>query len=71
MLELIEKQRSFHFEKIVELAENRIHAIFLFLNMLELIQQKYLTITMGEGMNNFILEFNESRQELIAEAQNW
>ena len=30
ILELIEKKRTFHFEKIFELCENRIHAIFLF-----------------------------------------
>ena len=63
VLELIERNRSLQFEKIIGLCENRLHAIFLFLNMLELIQQKYLTITMGEGMNNFILEFNENRVE--------
>ncbi|MEP6595002.1 MAG: ScpA family protein [Ginsengibacter sp.] len=63
MLKLIEKERSLPFEKIFEVCENRIHAIFLFLNMLELIQQSYLTILTGQGRNNFILEFNESRQE--------
>ena len=63
MLKLIEKERSLPFEKIFELCENRIHAIFLFLNMLELIQQRYLTILTGRGRNNFILEFNESRKE--------
>jgi segregation and condensation protein A len=63
MLKLIEKERSLPFEKIFELCENRIHAIFLFLNMLELIQQRYLTVLTGQGRNNFILEFNESRKE--------
>jgi segregation and condensation protein A len=51
------------FEKIFEICENRIHAIFLFLNMLELIQQKYLTIITGQGRNNFTLQFNENLQE--------
>ena len=63
MLNLIEKERSLPFEKIFEICENRIHAIFLFLNMLELIQQRYLTILTGQGRNNFILEFNENRKE--------
>jgi len=31
--------------------------------MLELIQGKYITILTGKGINNFILEFNENRQE--------
>jgi segregation and condensation protein A len=63
MLKLIEKERSLPFEKIFEICENRIHAIFLFLNMLELIQQKYLTIITSQGRNNFIVEFNETRKE--------
>jgi segregation and condensation protein A len=63
MLKLIKKERSLPFEKIFAECENRIHAIFLFLNTLELIQQRYLTIIMGQGRNNFILEFNENRQQ--------
>ena len=62
MLDLTEKERTLSFEKVFEICENRIHAIFLFLNMLELIQQKYLNIIMGTGMNNFIIEFNETRE---------
>lgn len=65
MLELMEKQRSFNFEKIFEFCENRIHAIFLFLNILELIQGRYINIITGKGMNNFILEFNEAREESV------
>jgi segregation and condensation protein A len=65
MLDLLKKERSIPFEKIFEICENRIHAIFLFLNMLELIQGKYLTILMGEGRNNFILEFNENREDEV------
>ena len=62
MLELTEKERTLSFEKIFEICENRIHAIFLFLNMLELIQQKYINILIGSGINNFILEYNENRE---------
>lgn len=65
VLDLLKKEHSIPFERIFELCENRIHAIFLFLNMLELIQGKYLTILMGEGRNNFILEFNENREEEV------
>jgi segregation and condensation protein A len=63
MLGLLKAERTLAFEKIFEICENRIHAIFLFLNMLELIQGKYLMIIMGEGRNNFILEYNENREE--------
>lgn len=63
MLTLVSSEKIISFEKIFEPCENRIHAIFLFLSLLELVQQKYMTIMVGEGKNNFILEFNESRQE--------
>ncbi len=63
MLEMVKKERSISFEKIFEICENRIHAIFLFLNMLELIQQKYFSIITRQGRNNFILEFNENKRE--------
>lgn len=63
MLDLLKKERSISFEKIFDLAENRIHAIFLFLNMLELIQGKYFTILISEGWNNFVVEYNENREE--------
>jgi segregation and condensation protein A len=61
MLGLAEEEKILSFEKIFAVCENRIHAIFIFLSLLELVQQKYMHILTGEGMNNFILEFNESR----------
>lgn len=60
VFELVKAHKSISFEKIFDICENRIHALFLFLNMLELVQQKFLTILTGEGLNNFILEFNEA-----------
>lgn len=60
VFELVKAHKSISFERIFDVCENRIHALFLFLNMLELIQQKFLSIMIGEGMNNFILEFNEA-----------
>jgi segregation and condensation protein A len=63
MLNLVQQQKTVSFEKVFELCENRIHAIFLFLSLLELVQLKYMTILSGEGRNNFILEWNEERQE--------
>ncbi len=61
LLELLSKEKHVSFEQIFEISENRIHAIFLFLNMLELVQQNYLNIILGTGTNNFILDFNENR----------
>jgi segregation and condensation protein A len=31
--------------------------------MLELIQARYMSIMVGEGRNNFIIEWNEEREE--------
>ena len=65
MLDMATKEKTLSFERIFEVCENRIHAIFIFLNMLELVQQKYLQIIIGEGRNNFIIEFNETREEEV------
>jgi segregation and condensation protein A len=63
MLTISQKEKTLSFEKIFDICENRIHAIFIFLNMLELVQQKYMSIIIGEGRNNFIIEYNEHREE--------
>jgi segregation and condensation protein A len=60
MLSLAMKERTVSFEKIFEECENRVHAIFLFLSLLELVQQHYLSIMIGEGKNNFIIEYDEA-----------
>ena len=69
MLELLKTERTLSFEKLFDVCEDRIHAIFLFLNMLELIQQKYILIITGEGINNFIIEYNEERVEDVIPVQ--
>ena len=63
MLDLCSREKTISFERIFEVCEDRIHAIFIFLNMLELVQQKFLQILIGEGRNNFIIEYNENREE--------
>jgi segregation and condensation protein A len=68
MLKLVQEDKTVSFEKIFQKAENRVHAIFLFLSLLELVQQKYMKIMIGEGKNNFILEYNDP-DERLAELQ--
>ena len=63
MLDTCKKEKTVSFEKIFDVCENRIHAIFLFLSLLELVQQKYMMLVSGEGRNNFIIEYNENREE--------
>lgn len=65
LMEEMKEKRKASFEAIYNVCENRIQAIFTFLAMLELIQQKYMTLLVGTGRNNFILEWNENRQEDI------
>lgn len=64
MLSLAQQEKTVSFEKIFERTENRVHAIFLFLSLLELVQQKFMKIIIGEGKNNFIIEYNEPENRL-------
>jgi segregation and condensation protein A len=64
MLVLAREEKTIAFERIFEEAENRVHAIFLFLSLLELVQQKFLKIIIGEGKNNFIIEYNEPENRI-------
>jgi segregation and condensation protein A len=64
MLGLAQREKIISFEKIFDECENRVHAIFLFLSLLELVQQKFLKIIIGEGRNNFIIEYNAPENRL-------
>ncbi|HLO81115.1 MAG TPA: segregation/condensation protein A [Chitinophagaceae bacterium] len=61
MMATSKRERTMAFEKIFDICHDRIHAIFLFLTVLELAQQQYLKILTGEGLNNFIIEYNEEQ----------
>jgi segregation and condensation protein A len=63
VLRVTNKHKTVSFEKVFEKCEDKIHALFLFLSMLELIQLHYMTIMIGEGKNNFIIEWNDNREE--------
>ncbi len=63
IVDFVQHERSMSFERIFDICENRIHAIFMFLSMLELVQQQYFNIIIGEGRNNFIVEWNDDREE--------
>lgn len=62
----LKEQKRVPFEIMFASCENRIHAIFTFLAMLELIQQKYLAILIGTGRNNFIVEWNSEGENPTA-----
>ncbi len=63
------KAKTLSFEKIFDDCENRVHAIFTFLSMLELVQGNFLKIVIGEGKNNFLIEYVDP-EERLAESVN-
>ena len=67
IISMAQSIRTLSFEKFFEKVENRVHGIFLFLSMLELVQAKFLRILIGEGRNNFIVEYNEVQEGLTDE----
>jgi segregation and condensation protein A len=67
MIAMAQRERTLSFEKIFETTENRVHAIFTFLSVLELVQGRYLRILIGEGRNNFLVEYNETEEGLTDE----
>ena len=68
MLTFVQKEKTVAFEKVFENCEDKIHAIFLFLSILELTQQKFMKMMVGEGRNNFIVEWNDNRESDLADA---
>jgi segregation and condensation protein A len=66
VLKLASREKTVSFEKVFEKCNDRIQAIFFFLSMLELIQLDYMSIIVGEGRNNFIVEWNDNRVETEA-----
>jgi segregation and condensation protein A len=63
MMHTCRSEKTVSFERVFEICDNRIHAIFLFLSLLELVQMRYMSLLTGEGRNNFIIEWNENREE--------
>lgn len=59
VLEIAQKDKNISFEKLFVHIESRVQAIFMFLSILELVQQNFLKIVIGEGKNNFILDYVE------------
>lgn len=53
ILTKMKKGKKVDFKNIFEGLENRIHAIVTFLSLLELLNVQKVTVTQGEGINNF------------------
>lgn len=63
LIDYIKTNTRVAFETIFAQCENRIHAIFTFLSMLELVQLNYMGLMIGSGRNNFIIEWNPDAPE--------
>lgn len=59
-LDKIRMEQNVSFERLFHECENRIHAIFTFLGLLELIQSRLVQIQIGLGANNFWLNPGEA-----------
>ena len=59
LLNTCKTEKTVSFERLFDICENRIHAIFIFLCMLELVKDRFMSIITGEGRNNFIVEYND------------
>src|SRR5579872_4319539 len=68
LIDHLKEKKRVPFEMLFASCQNRIHAIFTFLALLELIQQKFMGILMGTGRNNFIVEWN-SEGEMTEQRQ--
>ena len=55
LADFIKNRTKASFGEIFEKCESKIHAVFIFLGMLELIQQQIVSIVIGDGNNNFWL----------------
>ena len=62
MIDLLRRESTVSFEKIISSCADRIQAIFLFLSILELIQQGYMNSHVGEERNIFILNIIPNKQ---------
>jgi len=58
LLNSLGKHEYNSFNTLFSQCDNRIHAIFTFLALLELIQQSLIELKLGEGSNNFWLKLN-------------
>ena len=64
VMDVVSKEKVVAFENLFSICEDRIHAIFLFLSLLELAQMRFMKLEVQEeGKNNFIIEWNENREE--------
>jgi segregation and condensation protein A len=60
------KKPQVNFIELFEECTSKLHAVFTFLALLDLIQNRTLLIFMGEGFNNFVVSTLEAAPEVTA-----
>jgi segregation and condensation protein A len=60
ILEMVKNAKKISFEDVIMSMPDKIAIIFNFLSILELLQNQFLQITLGEGFNNFWVSIKES-----------
>jgi len=61
--ELLAINRQLDFRQLAEHSENKVHFVFNFLAMLEMLQQRLLEIELGAGFNSFVIrKFGDLRK---------
>lgn len=65
LVDLVSLHEKVDFKKAFELCQDKIHAIFTFLAMLDLLQLQALDIIIGEGVNNFWIAKREITDEIM------
>lgn len=60
----IQSKQKASFNDILSSCQNKIHAVFVFLSMLELIQQQVIYLVLGDGINNFWLSSTKVENEI-------
>lgn len=59
----INRGRKLNFEALFTSLNNRVHAIVTFLALLEMLSQQQLSITLGDGPNNFWIQEKQHDEE--------
>lgn len=64
------KKPQLNFKEIFEDCTSKLHAVFTFLALLELLQNRMLYIFVGEGFNNFVISTPEAAPEKLPDPEN-
>jgi segregation and condensation protein A len=59
IVELLHLNRQMDFSQVVKNSENRVHFVFNFLALLEMLQQQIISMRIGLGYNNFRISLKE------------